>query len=918
MSYLCNKRLKELKAGSIKYKIFFALLAVIALYGCSTQKSKLINRVYHNTTTHYNVWWNGNESLKEAKKTLETKAVDDYTQILPVYKLGSKDNAISVYPQLDRTLEKGAMGIQKHSIFIKGKEYVEYVKKSYLMMAYAHFYKQDYQAAITTCRYAMKQYPGTDIADEASILCARCLTHDKQYAEAELMLNRMDAAINSGKMSSSMTDLLYPAMVECMLPQEKYKKAVDYLRLSLENTSNRKFKARLYFIMAQIYHKLDKKATASKYYKKTLSLSPDYVMDFNARINVASCYDIAKGDYKEIEKILDDMLSDKKNEEYIDQIYYAKGEMYLGARNAKKACDNFVKSVEYSGANKSQKIKSSLKLAEVYYDIYQNYDESQKYYDTALVLMPTTYPNYSFIKERHQLLTSLVENTRIITLNDSLFRMADMTPADREKYINGLIEKQKELDAKKREAEIEALMKQESKSMANSLKGDWYFYNSSTVQKGKESFLRVWGARALEDYWFLAEKPGMSLGMKMDNFGDMESDDEVAEGSDKELTKVDPNKANDKYSMDYYIKDLPKTQSRRDSMHADIARCLLNAGFIYDAGLENQEKAVECFLRLVQDYQDSEHILPTFYQLYKIYDKQGNTPSANYYKNMILRGFPDSDYANLIRDEDYYLEMDRRNKMAEKEYEYIYELFSQSKYAQAITHAESAMRIYAKEQTLMPKYKYWKAISLVRLNKVSEALPILEEIKANYPKSDITPLVADQIALLRKGFKPTASTTEEDETVEDKQPAKTTVADKSTQGSSDEEDLPLESKVYRYREGMNHYVVFILDDKKIQGTELQYAVADFNMQYYSTKSLRANVMLFTEDKQMLTVLKFENATEAMDYWRYLTSSSDVLNKFDKKYYTSFVISVQNYQTFYNKKNVDAYMKFFEKYYIKGQ
>ena len=430
------------------------VFAISVLVGCSTQKAKFANKLYHNTTAHYNVWWNGNESLKEAKKQLDLKAVDDYTSVLPVYRLGSKEDAISVYPQLDRTLEKGAMGVQKHSIYVGGKEHVEYVKKSYLMMAYAHFYKQDYQAAIVTCRYVMSQYPGTDIADEAKILYARTLTHDKQYTEAEMILNQMDAALNSGKVSGKMAKLLYPAMVECMLPQERYKKAVDYLRLSVENTSNRKFKARLYFIMAQIYHKLDKKATATKYYNKSLDMHPNYEMEFNARLNIASCYDIGKGDYKGIESYLDKMLVDKKNEEYIDQIYYAKGEMYLGAKNAQKACDNFVKSIENATANKSQKIKSALKLADVYYDIYQNYDAAQSYYDTAVAILPADYPGGSVIRERHRLLTSLVENTRVIERNDSLFMLADMSEADREVYIKNLIEKQKEIDRKKKEEEL--------------------------------------------------------------------------------------------------------------------------------------------------------------------------------------------------------------------------------------------------------------------------------------------------------------------------------------------------------------------------------------------------------------------------------------------------------------------------------
>ena len=720
-----------MKIHHIKYKYLLLLWAVMFATGCSTQKNKFANRLYHNTTTHYNVWWNGNESLKEAKKQLDTKTIDDYTQILSVYRLGTKENAISVYPLLDRTLEKVAAGVHKHSIFIKGKEYVTYVKKSYLMMAYAHFYKQDYQAAILTCSYVMGQYAGTDIADEAKILYARSLTHDKQYTDAEMLLDQMDAAINSGKMSTKMADLLYPAMVECLLPQEKYKKAVDFIRLSLDNTSNKKQKARLYFIMAQIYHKLDKKTTATKYYKKALSMRPNYVMEFNAKMNIASCYDISKGDYKGIEKILDKMLADKKNYEFIDQIYYAKGEMYLGAKNAKKACENFEKSIAVSTTNKSQKIKSALKLADVLYDVYQNYDEAQKYYDTALVILPQDYPDADFIKERHRLLTSLVENTRVIALNDSLFMLADMNPVDREKYIQTLIAKQKEIDEKKKEEAIEAALQQELKtSMQNTLVGDWYFYNSSTVQKGKESFMRVWGTRELEDYWFLSQKPGVSLGISTNELFANTEETEATDSTMASTTQSATNAADDKYSVDYYLKDLPKTQGRRDSMHEDIARCLLNAGFIYDAGIENQEKALECFLRLVDDYQGTDYVLPAFYQLYKIYDKQGNTPSANYYRNMILRGFPDSDYANLIRDEDYYLEMAKRNKMAETEYEDIYQLFAEKRYHQVIVRTSAAVQIYTKEEGLIPKYKYWNAIALAKTNKTSEAISMLEEIES--------------------------------------------------------------------------------------------------------------------------------------------------------------------------------------------
>ena len=232
-----------------------------------------------------------------------------------------------------------------------------------------------------------------------------------------------------------------------------------------------------------------------------------------------------------------------------------------------------------------------------------------------------------------------------------------------------------------------------------------------------------------------------------------------------------------------------------------------------------------------------------------------------------------------------------------------------------INRASSAVQIYTKEHTLIPKYKYWNAIALAKLGKTSEAITMLEGIEKNHAKSEIVPLVHEQIALLRKGFKPEA----DDEKIEEKTTAKKTDADgKADNAKKQNDELPPESQLYRYRENLQHYVIFVLDDAKIRATEMQYAVADFNMAYYSAKALKANVMMFTNEQQLITVHRFDNAAEAMDYWNYITVKADALKKFDPKHYTSFVISVQNYQTFYNKKNIEAYRKFFEKYYLKTE
>lgn len=913
-----------------------AVVVSMLFTDCSTRKAALPNIAYHNLTCHYNVWWNGNESYKEGLRSLSKNFADDYTQILPVYQIGTKEQAMAIFPQMNKAIEKGIKGIKKHSIYQHGKEYIRYVKNCYLLTAYASFQKQDYAAASNTCRLIMGQFNGTVEADEAKILLARCMTQEKQYADAEAALDQLINDQEKDNFSPKLADKLYLAVVECTLPQEKYKKSVQYLRLAIDETGGKHDKARLYFIMAQIYQFLDKRATASKYYEKVLSCRPDYVMEFNARISIASCADVGHTDVAELEKSLDKMLKDKKNIEYHDQIYYAKAEMYLGMKDAKKACDNYRLSVAAATNNPAQKAKSALRMADVLYDLYENYDESQKYYDTAMHIIKAGYPHYDEIRSRYNTLTALVENTRLIHLNDSLMEWADMDPAKRRTLIDKKIADLRQAEREAEEQRLIAELNQEALAQQNTLQGDWYFYNHNTVSKGKQTFRQRWGVRTLDDYWFLSKRNTFSMGsmipgMDVGGFDDEEESDSVATDSTTVVSSRD--NPNDPHNVAYYLKDLPTRQGQRDTMHMEIARCLLNAGYIYYDGIENTERALECYLRLAKDYPDADEIVQAFYQLWRIYSKQGNTPNANYYRDMVLMGFPDCDYANMIRDDQYYLEIIKRSEVAQNEYGTVYSLYRRKRYNDVVSHVDNALQIY-NEQPLMGKFRYWKGLACAQMGDTNMAAVTFETIIADYPDTmRLVELAKEQLSYIRTGYFRSSSEaiSADDEakaksryaenvadvTNDPRNPAGTSTSGNNGTASTEAEDeLPPESLMYRYRENMQHYVAVLIDDRKIAATQLQYAIADFNMQNYANNGYRASPLLFTDTVQMLTIHRFNNAREAEDYRTHLMLDGGPLTKYDPKYYVVFSISTQNYNTFYNQKNIEAYRRFYERYYKK--
>lgn len=900
------------------------VFGVLALSACSTQKAQWTNIQYHNISCHYNVWWNGNESLKEGLEKLSKEAADDYTQVLPVYQLGTQEQSMRVKPQMDKAIEKGLKGIKKHSIYQKGREYVPYVKNCYMLTAYGSFYEQDYAATDNTCRLIISQYSGTPEADEAKILLARSFTQQKQYFDAEVALEELVRANENGELNKANAERLYLAMVECLLPQEKYKKGVEFIRQALEATSDRTMRARLYFIMAQIYHKLDKKATATKYYNKVLKSRPPYVMEFNARIGLASCSDMSYSDVEALAKSLDRMLRDKKNEEFKDQIYYAKGDMYLGVKDAQKACDNYKLSVAAARNNPKQKAKSALKMAEVLYDVYENYDAAQSYYDTAMRVIKPDYPHYDEIRERYNLLTSLVEYTRAVNRCDSLIAISQMDSASLQTFLENKVAEVEQREAEERERKLLEELEQNKRAQTNTLQGDWYFYNSSTVEKGSETFRKRWGMRLLEDYWALSNHSSVGVGTP---FG---SDEEAADtlqvaGGDSTQAKVAvrPDDPNDPHSFAYYLKDVPTTDSAKEAMQVVIADGLLNAGYIYYDGIKNTTRALGCYLRITNDYPENNNIAHAFFQLYRIYSAQGNTPSANYYRDMVLMGFPDSDYANLIRDDQYYLEIVKREHQAQDDYAAMYSSYRRRRYGDALQQARRAIATYS-EEPLVGKFRYWAGLSQIRLSQLDSAEATFQFIVAAYPDtSRLVALANEQLDYLRNRHSSESTVDEAISTEEEalaqagKRPT-TRPNRRQTSTSTGETELPEESNLFRYRETMQHYVIVVVNDKKIVATQLQYKIADFNELNYANSGYRSSPIMFTDTSQMITIHRFMNAEEAMRYYKHLLLDVGPLKQYDPRDYVVFAISTQNYATFYNRKNVEAYAAFFRKYYLNEQ
>ena len=162
------------------------------------------------------------------------------------------------------------------------------------------------------------------------------------------------------------------------------------------------------------------------------------------------------------------------------------------------------------------------------------------------------------------------------------------------------------------------------------------------------------------------------------------------------------------------------------------------------------------------------------------------------------------------------------------------------------------------EEPLVGKIKYWKGMALLRLSQNDSARGIFTGIVSSYADtSQIVELAKAQLGILDKGG--VFASAEEEITPDDEQKARQRYSmdsrpakldDRPQTAGGDGQELPDERLVYRYRENSQHYVIVIVNDKKIIATQLQYKIADFNGANYANSGYRSSPLMFTDSTQM--------------------------------------------------------------------
>ena len=877
------------------YIILIGVAIVTMIPGCSTEKNTGITRTYHNTTTRYNILFNARESYKSGVRKAVQSKQDDYTQILPLFLYGDDAIAQSVAGDMEAAAKKATKSVNLHSLKVKPKvgksgmssaekkfynkrEFNKYMDECYLIIGKSYVYiNQNFQAS-QTFNFMETEFPGEKSLYEARVWRAKTLIQDKNYAEAERLLNELwdDSDFPDKK---ALKSELAATSADLYIRQKRYADAIDYLNRALGNVGNRKTKMRYRYVLAQLYLEQKDYAPASAAFQKVIRMNPPYEMSFNATISRATASKSSGTDIHDVKKQLNKMLRDSKNTEYQDQIYYALAEIELYEGNTAQAVEYFRKSAQASTVNLPQKTKSYLTLGNLYYER-RDYIPAQAYYDSAMVNMQPGYPDYIRIAARAKNLNALAFHLNTVHLQDSVQRIARMSESERNRLISGIIAELQIREQKEKEAEAIRLQQYYSNMGRRTTlsdptaKAQWYFYNPTTVSQGIGEFQVKWGRRPLEDNWRRKNKGTLEVAMTAGGNADTDEQDAGVQ------------KIQDIYTPAYYLQNIPLTDSMMQTSHRMIEESLYASGYIYNNDFEESALAAAQYEDLLLRYPQSEYVIPSYYYLYQMYHKSGKVSEAEKYRGRVLAQAPESVYAQIILDPTYLDKLAQQKGESEQLYEQTYNHYTRAEYQSVIEMADGAMERFPKD-ALIPKFAYLKAISEGKSAGTNEAMrDAMKRITAEYPGTDIAAEAQNLIDFI-DGKDPVMRQADQVER------AKT---------------------LYTYSE-TGAFIFGWMVDTQENTNQLTYDVQNFNTEHFINVSLefeRTNI----DGRHVVFLVKgLADYQRAVAYYRTFLMDFEVM-KNAKYEYATFLISESNYTILEQDKNMEDYIEFFKKEYLK--
>ena len=874
-------------------------LTAMGLLGCSNTRDGRLYRLYHNMHAQYNGYFYANESMEEADESLREGYAENWDEILPIFFPIDADAAQQVYPLLERAIEKCSNVVDKHTMQparrdqkdIKWPELNKWIDENYDVIGRAHLLKGDHEKAIEVFQYLIRTLDYPDAQAWSNAWLARTYMDMGDMVRASNALMKAEGEERRVENPDVMA-YTYQVYAAYHLLEGDNEAAVRKLNKALEFIPKKKDQARTLFILAQCHESIGESKEAIARYKEVVDLRTPYELEFYAKIKQAMAYDRRGGNSAPIIEELEDMLDDGKNDIYQDQIYYALAILALEERRKDDGVALLQTSLEVNTDNTRQRMKSFLKLGDLYLEDL-NYVLSQAYYDSARTYMDEENERFEEVDALATNLTDLVTQLNIIADQDSLLAICDLSEEDRLAKIDTIIANL-EYEAEQRRIAAEAAAAAEAEEGGGG-QGMFWPYNAQLKVAGRRNFLDYWGDRALEDNWRRSRKVGVTF-----------TDSDVAEGIQGGVQDTESVVSSDKIpTPEELLAGLPCEPGARDSSLAMIAEAYYKAGLAYREKMDDPENAIDSWQTLIDRFDDSAVHPTAYYQLFRTYLQREieenyqnpfcETCNSAYWEAEILRLYPGSEWAILIENPEYADEEAMQREEDRVEYERLLAAYYAKSYQQTLLDVNQVIQTDSSNH-FMCQYRLLRAQCVAGLSSYAggdrEAyINALMEVVTNCPDTEEADHAREIVELL-------GGVVKGDE------------VDESNGG----DDLAQEPSRYKHKPFLDHYFAILVPVGRGKVEEIRATIADFNSAYFGSQSLRVTANLIDRNHQIVLIKEFSRQDRGMEYHDVFISNREDLITLNSSGYDMFLISSENYVELFKSKDIEGYLAFFEEFY----
>ena len=872
----------------------------LAIVGCSTQKNTSRSRFWHAFNARYNTYYNGSVAFTDGNLEKEKGNKDNYTELIPLYTVANKASRDVGKANFQRTVEKMEKAIHRHSIKEKGREQNPFLWRAWLLMGKAQFQMGQFEEAAATFSYMTRLYQGEPLTSGlARAWLAKSYTELGWHYDAEDVIRNMSRDSMDFR---AVKDWDY-TYANYYIRQTDYQKAVPYLQKVIKHERRKAQRAREWYLMGQIQNLLGHQQEAYDAFKHVIRCSPPYELEFNARI--AQTEVLARNNGRQMISKLRRMAADDNNAEYLDQVYYAIGNIHLVAGDTLSAISAYEKGNKRATRNGIEKGVLLLTLGNIYWEREQ-FADAQRCYGEAIGLLDKERKDYEQLSMRSKQLDELVPYTEAIHLQDSLLQLARMPEAERNKAIDRVIAELKQKEREERDAQQEAEVNAQQQHNQSNFKqpspvtqqpsaqksdGTWYFYNPVAVSQGKATFQREWGKRENVDNWRRSNQTVIR----------MPSSEEAGKDSTELVTQSDSIAAVpkdsavlDPHKREYYLAQIPFTEEQQAASHAIISEALFHAGIILKDKIERLPLSERYLRRLTTDYPYYEHNDEAWYHLWLLYSRQGNQEKAAECLAYMKQNYADSEFTLLISDPHYAENARFGEQIEDSLYGATYDAFKANQYDVVRQNAELSSTRFPQGAN-RDKFLFISGMSLLNEGDGDGCMETLSEVVEKYPESEVSKLAGMIIKGVQEGRRLRGGKFDIDDVWTQREiilTADSTIADTL---SADRTDRYLFMLVY--------------NPDSVNQNQLLFELARYNFTNFLVRNFEIQIDQDHEWNRMM-VSGFLNYDEALQYARSLYDNENL-----RAYIGGImriIISEKNLPSLGSRLSYDEYQLFYER------